>query len=350
MTKEHTNLPVPSEKLSLVDYLESFLPFRIPRIPLVRTAANLDKAAARLILAKADQSVARIDAVTAKIKRQSKVEASFLKSAEQITEEALRANELPKEVAFAFLEAETKIRLGNRIKIVEEATKQLAHDPPEKDTDKVIDDDWLNMFSRIAEEKSSEELQSLFGKILAGEIREPGSVNLRTLTVVSTLTSAEANKIVEAFKYVVGQRLIVSLEDISGPNFATINLLGEMGIITGIGGVLMSTRKIAPRAKARLLGTKNGIDISNETDSELKIDIGAYFLTEAGVQLFKIAKLSDTPLDYLRLLAKAIADGRAGMSISLSEAALNGKAEIRLISVEGDKISVLEDVLLAGKV
>ena len=343
MTDEDTNLPVQTEKPSLLDYLDSLLPFRIPRLPFVRTAANLDKAAARLVLANAEHSAARKDAATAKIKHQSNVEGRFLESAERIAEQALKRNEIPIDVALRYLEGETNIRFSNRAKVFEEAVKQLTFDPPIQDSQKSIDDDWLNMFSRLAEDKSSEELQSLFGKILAGEIREPGAINLRTLTVVSTLTSNEANRIVEAYQFVLRGSFIPSIDDIKLPDFNSLKLLGEMGIVTGIGGLFFSTLRVAPQQQSNLFGTKNGIGIRNMTDIELSYEIGALYLTEAGTQLYKIAKISETPLSYLRAVALAIAEGRS--NLSLNPLPLAGKAELVLLTANDGAISVVESVL-----
>ena len=42
-----------------------------------------------------------------------------------------------------------------------------------------INDDWLNAFEVEARQKSTEEMQALFGKILAGEITRPGSFSSR---------------------------------------------------------------------------------------------------------------------------------------------------------------------------
>lgn len=343
MTDEQNNLPVETEKRSLADYLDSLLPFRIPRLPFVRTAASFDKAASRLILAWSEQRAVRIDAATAKIKHQSNVEGRFLESAERIAVRALKQNEIPRDIALAYLESETQIKFTNRARVLEEAAKQLTFDPPTRESSHTIDDDWLNMFARLAEEKSSEELQSLFGKILAGEIREPGAINLRTLNVVSTLTNAEANKIVEVFRFVIDGRMIPSIDNIGGPSHSTISLMDEMGILTGAGGLFLTTNRIGPHEKRSLLGTTNGIGIENKTDSELKIEISTNFLTEAGKQLYKIAKIDETPLNYLRGIARVIADGTA--SLSFNDRSLAGKAEIVLLSANDGSMSVVEQIL-----
>ena len=44
-----------------------------------------------------------------------------------------------------------------------------------------ISDDWLNAFETEARQKSTEEMQTYFGKILAGEIRKPGSYSTETI-------------------------------------------------------------------------------------------------------------------------------------------------------------------------
>lgn len=57
----------------------------------------------------------------------------------------------------------------------------------------VPDDDWLDAFRNEASQRSSEEMKYAFGKILAGEIQEPGTYSIRTvrtLGVMETKTAA----------------------------------------------------------------------------------------------------------------------------------------------------------------
>ena len=44
--------------------------------------------------------------------------------------------------------------------------------------EKIIDDDWFNIFEKEACQKSAEDMQFRFGRILAGEIRNPGSYSI----------------------------------------------------------------------------------------------------------------------------------------------------------------------------
>lgn len=74
--------------------------------------------------------------------------------------------------------------------IIDLAAEQL-HEDPEVNAEKV-DTDWSARFFTIAEEISNEEMQKLWGKILSGEVKRPGSFSLRTLELLKCLTKREA--------------------------------------------------------------------------------------------------------------------------------------------------------------
>lgn len=75
------------------------------------------------------------------------------------------------------------------------AVDELRADEPASSTnqhanngeEKTINDDWLNTFEEEARQKSTEEMQLLFGRILAGEIRKPGSYSIRAVKILGEL-------------------------------------------------------------------------------------------------------------------------------------------------------------------
>ena len=73
----------------------------------------------------------------------------------------------------------------------DELNKDESTNPTEPSTDdtaeKTISDDWLNSFEKEASQKSTEEMQLLFGRILAGEIRKPGSFSIRAVKILSEM-------------------------------------------------------------------------------------------------------------------------------------------------------------------
>lgn len=60
------------------------------------------------------------------------------------------------------------------------------------------DEDWVNRFFKYAQDISSDQMQDLWGRILAGEVRRPGTYSLRTLEFVKNMTKAEA-RLIEQF-------------------------------------------------------------------------------------------------------------------------------------------------------
>ncbi len=75
----------------------------------------------------------------------------------------------------------------NREKVFDQTAIELESSPPIEDTNKEIDEDWLDNFSRLAETKSKAEMQLILAKILSGEIKKPGSYSYNTLQVLANL-------------------------------------------------------------------------------------------------------------------------------------------------------------------
>ncbi|MFS2158874.1 DUF2806 domain-containing protein [Pseudomonas sp. Pseusp122] len=119
---------------------------------------------------------------------------------------------------------------------------------PEKEVPNV-DVDWLNTFEKEAGQKSTEEMQLLFGKILAGQIKKPGSFSIKALKTISELEPS----IAKSFKILCS--LAVSLNVVGGSTadvrvpannsagdnelrayglpFSTLNALAEYNLISG---------------------------------------------------------------------------------------------------------------------
>lgn len=106
----------------------------------------------------------------------------------------------------------------------------------QNDSPPAIDDDWLNVFERYAEDASTERMQKLWGRVLAGEVRKPGKYGMRTLRFLSEFSQADALEFSafcqHTFSGVAPKSLVKSDGDIS-------NLLAmeAAGIIQGASGI-----------------------------------------------------------------------------------------------------------------
>lgn len=55
-----------------------------------------------------------------------------------------------------------------------------------------VDEDWITKFFSQAQDVTNEDMQFIWGKILAGEVRRPGSFSMRTLDVLRNIKYSEA--------------------------------------------------------------------------------------------------------------------------------------------------------------
>ncbi|MDI3288057.1 DUF2806 domain-containing protein [Polyangium sp. 15x6] len=84
-------------------------------------------------------------------------------------------------------------RLRNIKQVTHEAVNVLKTLPEHHEVaEQPVDPDWTARFFDDVKDVSNEDMQKLWGKLLAGEIVQPGRFSLRTLEVLRNLTSAEA--------------------------------------------------------------------------------------------------------------------------------------------------------------
>ncbi|WP_299782850.1 DUF2806 domain-containing protein [uncultured Formosa sp.] len=100
------------------------------------------------------------------------------------------------------LEAETYLRIQERIlfneverqksidNVVEIAAEQLKDE--KSISEEPVDKDWSKRFFNIVQDVSDEEMQTIWGRILAGETKQPKSYSIRTLEFLKNLSKTEA--------------------------------------------------------------------------------------------------------------------------------------------------------------
>jgi hypothetical protein len=175
----------------------------------------------------------------------------------------------------------------------------------------------LNVFGGHAARVSKEEMQSLWGRVLAGEIRQPGSFRLRTLNALSLIDAKEARLVHEHMNLVVdrtalyvgpGNRLVA---------FNDLLELESIGVIQGVGSTMNLDVPVSPEKPATLrLAGNHAIHVASKTKQNLELhDVCA--LTPFGRELLKLAQ-TDTPRAGLpQDLAKNIM--KEGLTIQLAD-------------------------------
>lgn len=175
-----------------------------------------------------------------------------------------------------------------------------------------VEQGWANRFFDSVEDVSDEDLQKIWGEILANEIKRPKSFSLRTLEAVRNLSKEEA----EAFQKLIP--LIFSYNDIVfvsseneillkyGSSFSDILLLDECGLMNS-SGTLSLNLKVTKNNSEFILTDEVLIALNGDSDDDVKVRIGIHTLTKTGRELYSVLAHS-TNIEYVKEVAQHIYD------------------------------------------
>ena len=187
-----------------------------------------------------------------------------------------------------------------------EAEKDVSNEP--------VNPDWTTRFFDIVQDVSDEEMQFLWGQILAGEIKQPKSYSLRTLELLRNMTKEEAEK------HSDGKLLFLFSADgvleKFGISYSAIAKLIEIGLLQP--GDFVHKNYSPHKMKDNLIGIIYGdlVIIINQKSAAQKISIPIRLLTTPGKELSRL--ISITPnVDYIKELASTIK--REGVTVSYSK-------------------------------
>lgn len=165
-----------------------------------------------------------------------------------------------------------------------------------------VDVDWVSEFFNAVANVSSEQMQQLWGKLLAGEIKQPGSFSLRTLETLKKLSQKEAHIFEEISPFVLkckGDREgsyfdFFLMRDMDGnllPRygmaFNKIMMLCEAGILSENYQISIIL-DIAANDLALIEGRQKAIQIKNLGDQSIRLSHLVHSLTESGKELLPI--------------------------------------------------------------
>lgn len=162
-------------------------------------------------------------------------------------------------------------------------TIQNAHDIRRPN----VDDDWLNVFERYAQDASSERLQQLWARILAGEIRKPTTFSLKTLRFVSELDKLTAELFEQQAPLICNDSIFIEAS-LQGKPFTDLMHLQDAGLISGIGGLVQ--KKFTLNEKGQILLSQQNHMLLIEGQPGYVISVSAALLTNVGREIANIIK------------------------------------------------------------
>jgi Protein of unknown function (DUF2806) len=173
--------------------------------------------------------------------------------------------------------------------IIDKAVK-IADENKEPPSEKKVDPDWTAEFFNNSQDVSNEDMQTLWAKILAGEVASPGSFSKKTLAVVKTMSKTEAEDFTKLATNVwlidVRQEpFIVALDaNKCGLSFNALRNLEDLGLIS------VTFPGISYQFSSNALCVYFGRAFHGATDQPKSLNLGTLALTRAGTELFRICK------------------------------------------------------------
>lgn len=228
-------------KSSIAEILENL---NLPQL----VAGEAGKAFSRLVGEGLDIPSAWIERYTRSIRDGTEARSTVSKALAEAAANKVTTDPALVERATQALLAREIRKQENREAIAKKALDLLSEAPesaPQDDTQpkQTIDEDWLNMFGRYAEEASTERLRDLWARIMAGQIRKPGCFSLRTLRFIAELDLETARTFEEYADMVADEDYIPMPSQVRGKLLDALLLLQDAELITGVGADISRTSK-----------------------------------------------------------------------------------------------------------
>jgi len=202
------------------------------------------------------------------------------------------------------------------------AADELKDEPPIND--EPIDEDWTTRFFRIVEDISNDEMQALWGKILAGEIKQPRTYSLRTLELIRNLSKNEADTFMKVAQFAIksGNTNYLfkgkdeeTLSKKHNIHYGDIALLTEIGLIQP--GTFVSFQVLQKPEDSQVVFIAGSIIIiakikANTPTIQMPVDV----FSNSGNELLKLVQ-SNPPFEYLTSIANSIKGENVDMKYAI---------------------------------
>ena len=202
-------------------------------------------------------------------------------------------------------------RLGNILQEFQWAIDTAREIPDEEVSDEPVDPDWFARWRTSAQDVSSETMQRMWGRVLAGEVQRPGSYSIHTLDVLSRLSRRDAKLIEKAASLIIDDSIFISVStsdkkvqlDKFGLPYLDRLTLNELGILNAVNST--ATSVLDQRIDYLLYFCQTKVVKVTWVSQNISIAINVQRLTLVGQEL---CKLSSVPAneDYLREVARML--------------------------------------------
>jgi hypothetical protein len=195
----------------------------------------------------------------------------------------------------------SEIKQENIESVAFKALQYLSDDPPPPDQTSTPSDDFLNYFGDHAERASEENLRDMFARILAGEIRQPGTIRRQTIHVVSLMDQeiAKALTRTRAWLHDTGFPNVKPLHN--GEPFLAMGVLEDLSLVRD--GVMIDY-SVGSNGEIFFPFIKYGVVYTTLPNSTLRVN--SWSLTPIGRQVMRLIETNDD-IDMIERISMALA-------------------------------------------
>lgn len=174
-----------------------------------------------------------------------------------------------------------------------------------------VDKDWMMRFFEYAGGVNNEDVQKLWAKVLAGEIKCPGAYSPRTLDVLRNLSKTEAALFELLSKCCIcnGERVFLYADDDllreHGMNYGMVVSMADAGLINS--DYISNTLKAEKEKRVFVYTDEYVCVVNNPCDYSISFTYGLYSYTEAGRELLNLVG-SERKFSFLRDVARDICE------------------------------------------
>ncbi len=195
--------------------------------------------------------------------------------------------------------------------ITQKAAENLENES--KVSDEPVDEDWTSRFFSYAEDISNEEMQELWARILAGEVKRPKSFSLRTLDILRNLSKEEAQVFMKFASlhvksgdncFILNFKNEKLLEEKYGLNFNDRLLLEELGFLTA-NDLQIELAKTDSQSRQTIFIVGNMIVIQQKEENKPQQQLQVLVFTKIGKQLLDLVQTTPD-MDYIQLIASKL--------------------------------------------
>lgn len=196
----------------------------------------------------------------------------------------------------------------NLRKIAIQAFDEAQNQDDDEVTDKPVDPGWFFQWQEKAQSIQDEDLQKLWAKTLAGEVKKPGRYSLFTLDFLHKLTKDDAETISKIARYRLEERNdhyiyypTQEFFDKKGLTLTTILELESLGLINFVGGKLIHRWRTKDKEELTglILYLNKAIFLIHEEKKELAVN--QISITKIGKEIMSLGNF-EIDQDYLNLL------------------------------------------------